>query len=271
MTGRTVPVVKDLFLRHRTPDPSWQATLDQMTPPETRESLSYYLIRWEPGETWSPIQRWVVWMMHPKGHLPNWIHPDAFATHPRATGHMCLEGMCTCAEKAGCWVGGPRECRGIDVGTWNLFRETGHYGQRYWVVQGTKGGHRRRYDEIEKAVAAATGMSTEPPVMGSLPYADPDNRTWAAIRKTDRVLAGKNMIDYCRSHPTGGALEERQAAERAMETIAQFLDAQVEEHSDQLYWALRKDVDLPRTAVHDLKDKELTEEEHQKFLRANPF
>lgn len=266
--------VSDLFFWHRAPDPSWVETLDRMSPPETRGSLSWYKIHWESGELWSPIQRWTIWQMHPRGHLPAWIHSDAFKVHPRVSGHPCFEGYCPCEEKAGCWVGGPRSAFGIDRVTYELYHQTGCYGQRYWVVQGSKGGHRRRYDEIETAVAMAMGHEGEPPIMGDLPYAEPDARTWGALRYSDRLTAGKNLIDHCRANPLAALNEDRERAENAMRLIGAFLDRQIEERADHIYSALRRttDAEVPRASQHDLKHRRVNEELiEQRFIQDSGF
>jgi hypothetical protein len=261
-----------VFQYRRDPDPVWVEQLDKLSPPETRANLSWYKLVWESGEIWSPIQRWVIWQMHPKGFLPKWIHPDAFKIHPRSTGHPCFEGHCHCKEKAGCWVGGPKSAFGIDRVTYELYHETGCYGQRYWVVQGSKGGHRRRYDEIETAVALAMGRPGEPPVMGDLPYANPDERTFRAIRNSDRLLSGKNLIDACRLNPAMAQAEDRARAEDAMRAIGAFLDAQIEERSDHVYSALRRTTDheVPRVSQEHLRQlRPNVEAIEQRFLHNN--
>jgi hypothetical protein len=250
------------YIAHREPRPEWQEELDKISPVSTRGQLSWYKIHWESGEPWKPIQRWVIWQMHPLGKIPNWLDPNAFkGPHPRSTGHACFVGWCLCPVKKNRWVGGPPTAFGVDRVTYELFKDTGHYGSRFWIVQGSKGGHRRKYDEIEEAVAFAAKLPTEPPNFCDLPYAEPDQRTWAALRSTDRLSGGKDLIDAIRRNPAHENIEERARAEEVMQIIGKAIEAQVEPLVDPLYSSLRRttDAEIVRKPKTELDGEKVNE------------
>lgn len=243
-------VPEAVYRASRDPDPAWQAVLDTLSPVGERDRFSWYRIAWEPGDPWRPVQRWVIWHMHPRNHIPLYINPGGLrGPSPRSQGHACFEGLCTCDVKKNYWVDGPRETRGISYQTWKAYQETGCYGRIWWVIQGTQGGHRRMYDQIEEAVAKASGLELEPPIMGSLPYAEPDNRTWDAIRTAEQMRGGLAFISKLQDNPEAYAALDKQRAEEAMVVMGQWLDRQVEPHADPLHWALRRtsDSEIART------------------------
>src|SRR5687768_14939867 len=110
----------------------WRQDLAQVSPP--LDQLSYLHLRWEPGDPWNPVNRWVIWQLLPIERTNPEYLKELNGPHPRSTGLY--------DEIAERWVGGT--CKLIDLGTYELFRETGRYGRRWWVVQGSKGGHRYR-------------------------------------------------------------------------------------------------------------------------------
>jgi len=81
---------------------------------------------------------------------------------------------------------------------WAYHQQTGLYGRTVWVVQGRKGGHKRFWSDVEQNVAMMTyqrewdalGIGADvlqPPALGELCYAEPDDRTINALRALDMV------------------------------------------------------------------------------------
>lgn len=184
----------------KTPDPHWQHELDRIAPPA--DTLSGLKILWEPGDHWAPRERWVIWQVYPvdrKGRpvIPWYVPEDAlYGPSPRATGHACVAGYCTCAIKANAWVEGPKSSFGIDVWQWQLFQQTGRFHKRWWVVQGPDGGHPYRYDAFEQKYRKMKGESPDAPRIGALPYAEPDLRTWGRIAGLNLLRAHNEMTDF---------------------------------------------------------------------------
>lgn len=212
----------------------WQEALDAAFPPS--EHLSSFRLIWEPGDPWQPIQRWFVWQMRPAWALA--ARPDILKAlegpHPRSTGHYCAAGWCLCALKTNAWRDGPRVegAASVDRLAWEVYRQTGAYGVRWWTLQGDHGGHRHRLDAVERKIAKLYGGASETPAPGDLPYAEFDRRALAKFLETDRVNRWKGLVRF---HERGGAVmdaEARDLAERAGELMWGWLESQVQKISD---------------------------------------
>ena len=59
-----------------------------------------------------------------------------------------------------------------------------------WIIQGSDGGHPITYDAMEEAILKAYGLPTDPPPLGTLPYAPLDRRVFDQLerRKARRKL-----------------------------------------------------------------------------------
>jgi hypothetical protein len=171
-----------LFVRD--PDPSWVAALAQIAPPNER--IPWLLIHWEAGETWSPVGRWMIRELDPAveycDHLEFYEGPN-----PRTDGHW--EG-----------VGAQRRWRShslISERQWQLYRQYHCTSRRVWVVQGPNGGHPFALSQAERAFKRALGMSdADTPAPGSLPYAEPDQRTWRRLAEYDRLRTWEQRITW---------------------------------------------------------------------------
>lgn len=228
----------------RAPNPAWVEMCERLAPPGL--AVSWLKMVWEAGDPWQPIGRWTIWQMFPVGKVPTSKADGLRGPSPRSTGHACFDGYCQCLTKRRRWVDGPESAAGISLTTWKLFQETGCYGERYWVCQGTKGGHRSSYDAMESMTAQAMGLPEQPPEMGDLPYADPDRRTWDAIAQRDQVLQWEMETGLGALHPDRASKQIRDASERAAEKLARWLDAQYDEPTEGLVWALKRDTTIAR-------------------------
>lgn len=207
---------------------AWQEALDRAFQPS--EHLSSFYLRWEPGDRWQPIGRWMIWQLRPL----RFTRPDVLKAlqgpHPRSAGHYCAPGWCLCALKTNAWRGGATlpGAAMIDRGTWEVFRETGRYGTRWWTLQGTAGGHRHRLDPVEQQVCKLRGAPTATPAPGDLPYAEFDNRAFYKIAETDRVNRWKGLARF---HERGSEVLEREARDAATaagELLWGWLESQVQ-------------------------------------------
>lgn len=207
---------------------AWERSLWTIAPPSN--FLSWLKLRWESGDQWEPIQRWMIWQMrHPK-----FVRPDLLAElkgpSPRSKGHYCGAGYCLCPVKKNAWRGGA--ARQIDYAQWKLFQETGHYGTRWWCIQGSHGGHRHRLTPIEAKISRINRGPSDTPAPGDLPYADYDLRTFRKVAQLDRVRMWKGVAEYAeRNHDTMDQ-EEQDEATQARWALWQWLESQVKQSVD---------------------------------------
>jgi hypothetical protein len=243
-----------------TPDPSWQAELSAIAPRSSQ--LSWLLLVWEPGVPWEPLHRWTIWQMYPDGMVPE-RHLESLpiehrvgeeiAAHPRSTGHPCYPGWCTCAIKANRWRGGPRAAIGISTTTWDLFRRTGCYGRRWWVVQGDHGGHRYVFDDVESQTAVANGHEAQPPKIGELAFAAPSRATVRQVAAWDRQRKWEEEFFGAYTARSEAQDDARRADERraAARSLSRWIDDQLIGPADRLRRVLRRHDDIPRAAPWD--------------------
>ena len=164
-----------MFEWTRTPDPAWQAMIDSAFPPAANGSG--LTLRWQPGSTDSPVQRWVVYQMIPQD--------QCFVMDP-------VDGRLPIPAMAQYLVAIARLRQADDpLPHWlqtmhDTLQLTGCLAVPFWIVQGTGGGHRVTYGRVEQAWSQFTTGQLEPPYPGALPYADPDVRLVRAMVASDR-------------------------------------------------------------------------------------
>lgn len=228
------------------------------------DALSWLHLAWEPGDPWEPIERFVVWQMRPLS-LVRWdVRMELDGPPPRSTGHLCVPGGCLCALKANHWAGGAAVQ--IDQRQWELYRQTGCYGTRWWIVQGATGGHLRRFTTTQRRVAQMHGLPADPPAPGDLPYAPVDGRVLAQIAARDRMRAYGLLTDFLHRSPEQLDAEERAGAEDARRQLVAWIKRQVAEVLDEGGALLQRGLaELPYEA--GLKDTTDYEAEEQALLR----
>lgn len=236
----------------------WREQLALISPPS--DQMSYLHLRWEPGDTWQPIDRWVLWQLLPSHIVANEKHPyypaimaELNGPHPRSTGRYDAE------EQR--WVHGP--CKLIDRATWELFRETGRYGRRWWVIQGTRGGHRYRLSEAERTVWRTLTNTDDTPAAGDLPYAPFDNRVVGQIRGLDEKTKWLAVMSYGIKNQYQLDADERLEVSMAKQAVATWLQGQMEEVADE-YGSLLKRVtaDFSPTRFNPATEQSLAADYH---------
>lgn len=188
-------------------EPSWDEELARIAPESPH--LTSLRLFWVPGDPWCPCERWMIYQLYPKGVIPSLIDKaDLEGPDPRdpkygagyydkvlkrfvRTRHITIDRM-----------------------QWQIYQETGRYGFPYWVVQGTRGGHLRRFTHVQAALSKMEGGWTEPPPPGDLPYLAPNQLTWEGLREMDSLSSYEGLIAFHLRTPEMIQGEEREKAER---------------------------------------------------------
>lgn len=204
-----------------TPDPSWQAALDEIAP-RTPYGHDWLYLRWEPGEPWEPVERWIIWSMTPIWRVPALGIREALeGPNPRNFGHW--------DDVLGRFV----RTRYLPISRqqWEIYRETGCFARPLWVIQGAHGGHLRRFTDVQAAISEMHGGPDAPPAPGDLPYADFDRRVVEKLRHLDVVERFGDVLGAAMSDAAVAASLDRREREIAREMAEQmwgWLGSQVE-------------------------------------------
>lgn len=225
------------------PDPEWQRALDVLAP-ASDEMASFYLY-WEPGSGhWDVVNRWMIANVIPPKKIPPFVRELLEGPNPRDAGYydVVLRKFVSSA--------GP-----VSERQWLYYRLTGAYLAPYWVIQGTKGGHKLRWSHEEQTLAGINGRETALPLPGDLPYAEPDNRTWYALGQAARMAE----FDYLLGTVDNAALlldqEERAIAENMRKELWGWMEGQIEEVAPELEHAYRDDMSMAPDGDRDLPRK----------------
>lgn len=222
---------------------------------------------WEPGEPWCPVERLVIAEMTPHWELA------AQRQFYRACGE---DGQTLLDELEGpnprwgaSWS--PEKQRlvyqshvlppAITQRQWWLFQEYRCFAMPVWIVQGDRGGHKRRFNESEKALLRMAKRPPDPPAPGALPYATLDERTIAQLRRMDRLgrWLGARATAW-RERTSDDLRAERAAEERAFRVeLLRWLDEQLYEPAAEI--AARVNLsDLPYMSAAKQAECEAAEE-----------
>ena len=173
-----------MFQRDRAVPKEWQEDLDRL---RLGDRVNWLKIVWQPGEEGDPrrhiparpVQRWEIYEMIPVlKHVPDYLVEACKGEDPR---------------KLGQWIDTP-EGKVWDSDAlvsrmqWDLFQQTGCYSQRFWIIQGHKGGHKWRLSEAERGLLQNMGVGGDTPLPGDLPYAEYDQRVFTKIARGDRLM-----------------------------------------------------------------------------------
>lgn len=201
----------------------WQPALDAIAP-RTESGLGWLKLYWEPGEEWAPVGRWCVWEMMPVDRAPLDIASELRGPNPRNFGHFdrTLGRFVTSRPSS------------ISQAQWRVYRETGCYGRPIWVVQGSRGGHKRFWNGVEEnlSLMRTGGLVSDPPAPGDLPYAEPDQRTIEKLRGLDLVERFGALLHLLSNRDeVRASLDRREmaVAREMAEKLSGWLDDQVEE------------------------------------------
>jgi hypothetical protein len=245
-------------LSHADVPRDWETQLAEIWPRE--DNLIWPKLIWEPGRPWeSPVDRWFIYQMIPGPGIEAGALAQLQAPSP-PQGYW--------SEEAGQYID---DGSTITTRAWHLYQETGCWGKPFWVIQGSKGGHKRWFDKDEQKMLFMAGLPVHPPTPGDLPYAPFDNKVVEALMKHDalreengRIRTGLNL--------TIGGFRARQEAEARMFRIKflSWLEDQVSEAGEGVPESLMK-LDSPRVDVDVRAIEQEEEEARERFIETGTF
>lgn len=210
----TLPATADaLFVWSREAPADFAQELAAAVPQD--ENLTQFRCVWEPGEPQAPIQRWVLWQMRPKKVTQQMI----------ASRHPVVQGLTEPHPRRGAWWDGKAGHYRLSGGrmaktdrlTWELYDQTGMYGQRWWIIQGPNGGHRWNLTATERRILGegSLGKIRDVPMPGDLAYADPDSRTIRHLLELQKVTLWLRIARYAEDQQNRMEKKEQEEVEQA--------------------------------------------------------
>lgn len=231
-----------VFIKAQEPPKEWIAQLRELSPKSDEHGWLY--LHWEAGDPWIPGQRWLLYeMIHPK-----WVDEDVLeelrGPHPRSEGHMCSVNVpkqfqCLCRRKRESWRGGP--CLLITLTQYELFHKTGYFARPFWVIQGSKGGHKRTFNEQESEMLRLAELPGDAPGVGDLPYAPFDQRVVKHIIRSNRLSQlGVTLSGFRRMMGSEHKAYREQVARNLRAEYVKWFSEQLEDVNELFISAARK-------------------------------
>lgn len=236
-------------------DPAWQAELDRIAPPNS--GLSFLHLYFEEGYDWEPVGRWMIGQVIPAKNIAPSIRELLEGPNPADHGHFEMDGH-----------GHPRwvsDLPGITRRQWQFYKETGNHLKPYWVVQGSRGGHRYQFSFPERRLISMNGGDPNPPAPGELPYAVPDTRTFAEIGKRDLFRNYAYALDFMENSAQRMEADERRGLEEMRRQFWNMMSEQVKGYADEMEFAMRGFMDNAPTSAVPFEKK--TEELEESFIQ----
>lgn len=241
------PVGADVLAR-------WQADLETVVPRNDR--VPWLLIWWEPGIEYEPVGRWELREVHPRSAcewVPEGVMDALQGPNPRTVGiwHTGADGIKR-------WISDSL----VSLSQWQVYRATGCYSSRWWIIQGEHGGHRLAWGPVERAFWQAQGRpEAELPAPGALPYAPYDARVKEQVIRADRMRQWKQALAWDERAKTKHEAarfvrEHREGLKRQLNaTMLAFMDEQIKAAV----------ADVSRAALQQFQDAPLDRRFDEKF------
>lgn len=268
-----------MFHYTRSVPPEWQADLESVVPKSDR--VTWLKIVWQPGMVYEPVQRWELYEMTPMSDaVPLYIHEALNGPNPRVEGEWVPD------PKIPGHLGGKRWLSSslVSLVQWELFRETGCYGQRFWILQGFRGGHKWKLSDAERNYLASFGVSgregkpPDTPQPGDRPYAEWNELAKVQIMRLDKLRKwslGKPWEDRFAGKTEAGLYvqKDRWAEEQKFaKTMLKWLETQVEEAVDDIPRSMMpSNADLPDGDHYYNKDEDALERELVESTASAPY
>lgn len=226
----------------------WQERLEAAVP--RSETLSWLKIVWQAGL--SPrdtncddhvVQRWEIYEVCPGTHIPAEIMAELRGPDPRTLGRWIADRDHPEADRY-VWE---TWCN-ISRTQWDIFQETGCWSQRFWIIQGSHGGHVWTLSRTEKSFLKAMGLVYDTPLPGDLPYAEFTDLTLKKVIECDRLRKWRHAMDWS---------ERTTSKTEAGLWLTRDRDAEEEEWNERMLKFLTNEIsdivsDMPRTVVNAL-------------------
>lgn len=239
------PATDSLFVWDREPPAAWVEELDRLAPPS--DTMAHYRLVWEPGEPEAPVQRWVIWQMRPKAlteRLLWFARHDPYRANPKVLGlldeHPRKDAVWD--PNAQCYRKRNGKLAKTDRLTYDLYQRTGCYGERFWVIQGHRGGHRWSLNDTERRLLwmATNGVMKDVPFPGDLPYAPFDKRVVKHLLDIERILVTRKVLQYGQAMEAQLDQEEQAEVEQARALYFDWLGDQFAEVADEFRGLYRR-------------------------------
>jgi hypothetical protein len=241
------------FHHTREVPPQWQAALERRWPRSDR--VTWLKLVWEPGFKVRshearkfveyPVQRWVIYEMVPmKEYVPFEIIDDLKKQSPRILGKDVQDSELGLRG----WMSDSLVSRT----QWELYRETGQYGRRLWIIQGISGGHPEALSDNEREFLEMRGHGgVEMPEPGDLEYAEFDERVLYRLLALDKLLKWDQNItwDQRSERKTKAGVWVRRDRQREEMT----LNAQLLDYLDETVESITRD--LSHKAMSEIQEQ----------------
>jgi hypothetical protein len=166
---------------------------------------------------------------------------------------------------AGCYRKHDGRLAKTDRLTYELYHQTGCLGERFWVIQGDRGGHRWSLNQTEKRLLwlATNGVLKDVPFPGDLPYAPFDRRVTRHLLDIERVLMTRRVLQYGEQMEASLDAEEQAELEQARGLYFDWLGEQFAEVADEFRPMYRRLVNdrpagmRPRETVSEAEQREV--------------
>jgi hypothetical protein len=195
---------------------------------------------WEPGEDWMPIHRLVVAQMTPRAVMAKeYEFYKMLGESGDASKFFELEGPNP--RESGYYDNIKEEFvyraemlpPNITQRQWLLWRSEQAYAEPIWIVQGSHGGHKRRFSNLEGVILRKYGRPREAPLPGTLPFAQFDDRILDALRRMSDLQAHFDaLMKWAELRPDEERAEYKKSLTeeaRIEEEILAWLDPQIED------------------------------------------
>lgn len=273
-----------MFHHTRPVPPEWQADLESVVPRSDR--VTWLKLVWQPGMVYEPVQRWELYEMTPivetkdGPNVPLHVLEALKGPSPRVDGEWVAD------PKIPEHLGGKRWLSSslVSLVQWQLFRETGCYGQRFWILQGFRGGHKWKLSDAERNYLASFGVTgreggqPDTPRPGDRPYAEWNEVAKQQILRLDRLrkwrLGTGWDARFLDKTPAGLYVQKDRWAEeqKFARTMLTWLEAQIEEAVDDIPKSmLPTNADLPDGDHHYNKDEDALERELVEDTASAPY
>lgn len=236
-----------MFDHRREVPPEWQHLLETIVP--RHERLSWLQIVWQAGL--SPkdtntdehvVQRWEIYECFSPEFLSPEILTELRGPDPRTLGEFIYDRDHPEASRRvwNSWCNISR-CQ------WDIFQKSGCGSQRFWIIQGTHGGHVWTLSRTEKSFLSAMCLVYDTPMPGDLCYAEFTDVTLKKVIELDRLRKWRHELDWT----------DRTKKSQAGLWLTRDHNAEETEWNERMLKHLTNEVeevvsDMPRTIVNKM-------------------